>query len=105
MVRYCKHADNIVQFEKRGGCKLCALEKEVRALAQQNYKLREALVIKEHEAALRKEVEAQATDSQQPQAEICPRCSIDGTLYNSATGKWDIVCDLCGGTGKLSAVR
>lgn len=36
------------------------------------------------------------------QTEICPNCSIDGTLYNSDTGKWDIVCDVCGGTGKLS---
>jgi len=49
--------------------------------------------------------ETGATFHQQPQAEICPQCSVDGTLYNEVTGKWDIVCDACGGTGKLSAVR
>ena len=55
MTMYCKHGDNIVQYEKHSSCRLCALEKEVSALAKENYKLRESLVVKDHEAALQEE--------------------------------------------------
>ena len=45
--------------------------------------------------------EAVLSGEPQPVASaVCPHCSADGTLYNKATGKWDIPCDACGGTGK-----
>ena len=79
MTKYCKHLTNIVQYEKRDGCRMCALEKEVSALAKANFKLHEALVIKDHENALKiAEVQKPAYNKQSTPLyttwHYCPDC-------------------------------
>jgi hypothetical protein len=56
------------------------------------------------EDAALEDVEPAAGYREQRKADICPKCNGDGIILNSTYRRNNGRCDLCGGSGKRSAV-